>query len=552
MALSYWERIEKSRITRRRLIRGAALSGLGLVSAYTLACGGGSDKGGTSTSQGSGGGGKVTTGGKLTVAQTLEPSTLDPTIVVSGGDDVYARPHFDYLLARSTTGVGEDVYDPTHSLATKFELVDPLTVVLTLRQGVKYHDGNPFVAADVAWNMERTKDPALNSVNRQAYLVVNKVETPNDSTATFKLTQPYADLIVNLGGRGGQMLSPKAVEKLGKQFGAAPVGTGPFVFKEFVSGSHLTVTKNPNYWGKDANGIAKPYLDTLTLKPIPDSTTRVAALATGDVDVTGFDPKDLQTIQGNSKVNTLILKGLGTASTIIANRDLKPVDNVDLRRALVWALDPLPVNKAVYFDLAIPADGGVHPTAVWAHTAVPDRPKYDPQKAKQFLTNAGYPNGLSIDVITYSAPLIQQQTQIYQQQWKAIGIDAKINVNDVGAATQAFFTGKNVPVYSTSWGAGSAPDGLVRGIIGDAAFYNPSTQKNPQIQDLLDKAVAIYDQNQRKQLYAQIDKLYLDQALWVPMLYSVGLISISKRVQSQEQMYYGYYIQHFEDLWVSG
>ncbi len=550
MEQGYWERFQKSRISRRRLIQGTIAGGMG---AALVACGGGSGKSSSSSSSGSGNtSGQVKTGGTLTVAQTLEPSTLDPTIVVSGGDDVYARPMFDYLLARTVTGQGDDNVDPTHSLATSYEVPDSQTIVLHLRQGVKFHDGNAFTSADVAWNIEHTKDPALNSVNRQSYLVIDKVETPDDYTARLKLTQPNADMIVNLGGRGGQILSPKAVDKLGKQFGAPPVGTGPFVFKEFVSGSRLVANKNPNYWGKDSNGVQRPYLDSVIIKPIPDSTTRVAALATGDIDVTGFDPKDLQTVQGNSKVNTLILKGLGTASTIIANRDLKPVDNVDLRRALVWSLDPAPVNKAVYFDLAIPADGGVHPTAVWAHNAISGRPAYDVAKAKQFLANAGYPNGLNIDVITYSAPLIVQQTTIYQQQWKAIGVNANIITNDVGAATQAFFTAKNVPVYSTSWGGGAAPDGLVRGIIGDKAFYNPSTQTNPQIQSLLDKAVATYDQNQRKDLYKQIDQMYLDQALWVPMLYSTSLLAISKRVQNQAAMYYGFYIQHFEDVWVNG
>ncbi len=277
----------------------------------------------------------------------------------------------------------------------------------------------------------------------------------------------------------------------------------------------------------------------------------MAALTTGDLDVIGVDAKDKTTVEANSKVNVLILRGTSTASTIISNRDLKPVDEVNLRRALVWSLDPAAVNKAVYFDIAIPALGGVHPPAVWAHNEIPNRPKYDPTKAKQYLTAAGFPNGLDLEVITYSAPTIQQQTTIYQQQWKAIGINAKITVNDVGAATQAFFTGKNVPTYSTSWGAGAAPDGLVRGIVGDAAFYNPSTQKHPEIQPLLDKAVATYDQVERKKLYAQIDQIYLDQALWVPLLYGTGVVAISKRVQNQEGLYYGYYIQHFEDVWVN-
>ncbi len=540
------------RVSRRRLIRGAALSGLGVLSAYTLGCSGGGGSNVATTPQAGAGISKVKTGGTLVYSTTLEPSTLDPTIVVSGGDDIYARPHFDYLLARSSFVVtGKDTYDPDHSLATSYELADPTTLVLHLRQGVKFHDGNAFTASDVAWNIEHTKDPALQSVNRQAYLAITKVDTPDNYTAKLNLNAPNADMIVNLGGRGGQVLSPKAVEKFGKQFGVNPVGTGPFIFQEYVSGSHLTVKKNPNYWAKDVNGIAKPYIDTLTIKPIPDSTVRLAALATGDLDFVGFDPKDLQTAQANSKVNVMILKGTGTSSTIISNRDLKPVDNVDLRRALVWSLDPAAVNKAVYFDLAIIADGGYSPTAVWAHTAVPGRPTYDPQKAKQFLTNAGYPNGLTVDVITYSAPLIVQQTQIYQQQWKAIGINANIITQDVGAATQAFFTGKNVPVYSTSWGAGTAPDAGERGIVGDGAFYNPSKQTNPQIQSLLDKAVQEYDQEKRKALYAQLAAVYLDQALWVPMLYATGLLAISKRIANPDYLFWGLYGHRFEDLWLN-
>lgn len=531
----------------------------GLTGAALIGCGDDSETGGNGGAGGNGGGGGNATpangggttsgaqaGGSLRVASTLEPSTLDPVHIVSGGDDVFARGMYDNLLMRDQN----DEFDTSRSLAEAYEIEDETTISFTLREGVTFHDGAAFTSEDVAWNLEYLTDPEVGSVSRALFTVIERVETPDDRSIRFHLSQPNADLLVNLGDRGGMMVSRSEKERLGEEFGSRPSGTGPFVFAELASGAFLRMTKNPNYWRKDVDGNAVPYVDDLTIRVIPDGTTRAAALQTGDIEIAGVDAKDVAQMQQNPQVTMVTREGIANPSVIICNPDIHPTDNPDVRRAIQWAVNPEAVNQAVYFGLYQVADGGGPSPATWAYQPVPGRPSYDPAKAKQYLENAGYADGLEIQAITYSAPSVVQQTEIYQAQLAEIGIRLNVKTADVGSATVEFFEGGQTPVYSTAWSGRSAPDSLLRPILANGAYYNVSKQDHPEIQDLLDRAVATYDTEERRALYLELNQIVLDDAVWVPHLYSNAFAAISNRVQNPADLYYGLSSWKFQDLWL--
>jgi ABC-type transport system substrate-binding protein len=219
------------------------------------------------------------------------------------------------------------------------------------------------------------------------------------------------------------------------------------------------------------------------------------------------------------------LPGGGVNSVLVFNLDKAPADNLNIRKAMAFALDPSVVAKNVYFGYAEPADGGMRQKGSWSYTAVPGRAKYDVAKAREFLKAAGKPDGFDVQVITYTSPSINQQTEIYQEQWAKVGIKATITTQDVTTGTDSFFVKGLFPAYSTSWGGTSfEPNGPATLIYAKDAYYNPMKRPvSPELDDLIVKARSTYELEERKKLYHRIDEIVLDeQCFFMPMLYSQG------------------------------
>jgi peptide/nickel transport system substrate-binding protein len=551
-AASHRGAIARRRLGRRAMLAGAVTVGLG---ALVAACSGGSSKSRGQTGGGASPGpaaksGAPVSGGKLSVAYGLEPSSLDPQAGNSGGDRFSYAPMFDTLVGLDEKAVPQ----PVLSLAEKWEVADPTAIVFHLRQGVKFHDGSPFDAETVKWNIQRVQDPDLKSTARASMLIVDRVETPDPATARFILKSPDAALMSDLGGRGGTMVSRTAVEKLGKEFSSKPVGTGPFQFVEWAPGSHVTVKKNPSYWRKDDAGNQLPYLDEVTVNIIPDDTVQYANLQTGEVQLAAVSAKDLPSAQSNPDLSVITRQAAGVGSVLVFNLDKSPLDNVNLRRAITWAIDPAAVNQAVQFGRWVPAEGGLWTPASWAYVPTPNKPKYDPNKAKQFLRAGGVPDGFSFNLLTYSNPVLQQQTEIFQGQLAKVGIKATIDQKDVGAATNAFFVDRTSPLFSTSWGisgAGQDPDPICTTNFTAEGFYNPMKRPiSPNMDALIKKGRETYDQDERKKIYAQINEIDFDQVFFVPILYSSLWAGLRKPLQGGENLYGAGFTWRYEVLWL--
>ncbi|MGH2603657.1 MAG: ABC transporter substrate-binding protein, partial [Dehalococcoidia bacterium] len=246
---SFWMRQTSQRVSRRRAL---GILGAGTVAAYLAACGGDSENGSSGQTQGAQQSAVATPlaaaqgeetqfqqgtfGGKLKIGTTLEPGTLDTAIPLSGGDTVYLSTMYNPLVV-----LDHFVPNPKLSLAEKWEIVDPTTITFALRQGVKFHDGTDLDAEAVRWNLTRILDPTTRSAARSNLLDIDRVEAADKHTARFILKSPNATLLTSLGSvYGAGMASPAAVERWGKEFTSHPAGTGPFVFDQWVPGSHVT------------------------------------------------------------------------------------------------------------------------------------------------------------------------------------------------------------------------------------------------------------------------------------------------------------------------
>ena len=211
-------------------------------------------------------------GGEITVIHVTDSSSLDPTSGNSGNDHMSLYPMYDRLV-----NFDPETLEATPGLATSWDQPDPQTLVLQLQDGVTFHDGTPFDAEAVKYNLERGL--TLETSTEKADLaMIESVEATGPLEVTIHMNRPDASLLLILADRPGMMVSPTAAEASGADFGRNPVGTGPFKFVEWLTGDRLVVEKNPDYWQD-----GKPYLDKITFRYISDVQTVSNALRTHEV-----------------------------------------------------------------------------------------------------------------------------------------------------------------------------------------------------------------------------------------------------------------------------
>jgi len=549
----YWSNIARRRLSRRRLlVRTGAVAIAGLWAGSTISCGRSTTSQPTAAARSTVSSQAtakpqptIQRGGKLRFAFGLDATTLDPHTSLSGGDGWYTYAMYDNLVAYDQNYVVR----PELSLAESWELPDSTTMIFKLRKGVKFHDGTPFNAQAVKYNIERVLDPKTKSLARTNFAVIDRVDVVDDSTAKFVLKQPSGALLSLLGDRGGAMVSRTAVEKYGDDFGVHPVGTGPFQFVEAMKGSYVSMKRNPDYWGKDQAGNQLPYLDEVKIMYIPDTTVSLANLQTGDADICTVLPKDLDTVKKNKNLGVQDVGG-GISSLFSFNITKTPMDDVNLRLAMAYAVDPVAINNAVYFGDAIVAKAGMWPPGTWVYNESVPRPTYDTKKAKEYLAKAGKPNGFSVTLLTYQSPTLVQQTEMIKAQLAEVGINATIEVREVGPATSSFFTDGAFAAFSTSWARQPEPDIIASSCYSSQGFYNPSKVKNEQLDSLISKGASTYDIEERKKIYNQINEIVLGQALFVPFLYGRGHAGYNIKVQNMETFYGGDAMARFKTLWI--
>ncbi len=365
------------------------------------------------------------TGGEITVIHVTDSSSLDPISGNSGNDHMSLYPLFDRLL-----NFDPETLQATPGLAAAWDQPDPQTLVLQLQEGVTFHDGTPFDAAAVKYNLDRALTLDTSTVKADLAMI-ESVEATGPLEVTIHMNRPDASLLLILADRPGMMVSPTAAES--DDIGLRPVGTGPFVFGEWLTGDRLVVEKNPDYWQ-----AGKPYLDRITIRYISDQQTISNALRTHEVDVA--------LKLAASEVETLDVPDLGIevhpslgVTICYLNTAQPPFDDVRVRRAVSFAVARDALNEALSYGLAQPASA-VFPPGYWA--ADPDLAStftLDVEQATELMADAGLADGVSITGLTYTGTAQTRLMEIMQAQLAAIGIDMSVETMDVGAATSRFF-----------------------------------------------------------------------------------------------------------------
>lgn len=475
-------------------------------------------------------------GGVLTVGFPSDSKTLDPTFSVQ-----FTERQILYLVFNTLVRYGTD-FAIHPELAEKWTVEDGgKRVVFKLRQGVTFHDGTPFDAAAVKWNIDHRLDPAVASPQRPLLLpVIDSVAVVDPATVVFNLKAPYAGLLSLLGERPGFMISPTAWKKLGKDFTSAPVGTGPFVFKEWVRGSHITVERNPRYWEP-----GKPYLDRIVLRDISGAVVGVQRLVTGEIDFVGdLSPQDVKQLQGRGQINIVPIT-VGRWFSLQWHMFKEPFNNPKLRQAIAHGIDRKRINDIVMNGKGTLSEGPTPPGLWWYDPSIKSY-AHDPGKAKALLKEAGFPNGVELVLSTPQITSFNQINQLVQEQLGAVGI--KLKLEPVAQSEwYAKLVRRETNFSPTRWTQRPDPDGLLYILFHSKGYANTTGYSNPTVDGLLKKARETYDQGVRKGIYSEVQRILAADIPMLPLFFSVEYAALRDNVQGFEWI--PDQIPRFRDLW---
>ena len=351
----------------------------------------------------------------ITIALTTDATTLDPAYTTVSNENTLYYYLFDTLLCRAPDGKLE------LSLAESYKALDDKTWEFKLRKDVKYHNGEPFNAECVKFTFDRMLDPAEKCPSAGHYSTVKEVKVVDEYTVQIITGAP--DPLIPARLKSLSIVPVKYVKEKGKAYFARnPIGTGAYVFKEWVKDSHITMEANPNYF----KGV--PQYPKVVFKPIPEYATRVSVLRTGEVDViTNIIPGQADTL---AKEPNIVIHKSPTLRTmmLLMRPDLGPLKKKEVRQAINYAIDKESIVKNVLGGYAQVAKGQVLGPMYFGYNPNLQAYSYDLDKAKKLLSSAGYPNGFEIDLYTPAGryTLDKEIAEAISAQLAKVGIKAKI------------------------------------------------------------------------------------------------------------------------------
>lgn len=454
-------------------------------------------------------------GGTLNFLVEPEPPVLT-SLVNSGGSVIKVNAkviegllNYDFNLK------------PIPQLATSWSISpDGKAYTFHLRKGVKWHDGQDFTSADVAFSIQAVKK--YNSRAQGTFANVTDVKTPDPYTAIIELSKPAPYLLSAFSANEAPIVPKHLYEGtdiLTNPHNTAPIGTGPYVFKEWVRGSHIVYERNPNYWDQP-----KPYVDRLVVKFIPDAATRTIALETGALDLASESPVPLSEIERIKKNPKLGIEtggyGYGPTQTRIEfNLDNPYLKNIKVRQAIAHSINLDVLKKVVWYGYAVNSPTGVTPELAQFHDSTPSPYNFDIAKANQLLDEAGFPrqaNGIRFQLVHDYMPYgdsFKRVAEYLKSALAKVGIDVTIRSQDFATFVKRVYTDRDFDFNNGSISNLFDPAVGVQRLYWSKAFKpgvpfsNGSHYSNPEVDRLLEQASVETDPAKRIELYKQFQRI---------------------------------------------
>jgi len=462
----------------------------------------------------------------LVVDTTAEAESLDPIYVEQSSGYSIISSVFDNLVERNYDGKLEPV------LAESWSFPNPNTVELKLRQGVTFHNGEPFNAQSVKFSIERLLDP-----NRKSQLAggwpktFTGVSIVDDYTVDLTFSEPDATIFDALA-QSGAMVPPGYYAQNSDDFLAAnPVGTGPYKFVEQVKDDHTTLTANTSYWG---TGTYKgtPNVQTVTFRPVPEASTRVADLLNGTADmILDVAPDDVDTLRARSGEGFQVVTASAAKLQFVQFMPKKATDPLAdrrVRQALNYGVDVNSLIQNLYKGLGTRQ---ASPILVGALGYDPSVAPYDynPTLAKQLLADAGYPNGFaaSIDLSSSDNPALALAVI---GQLKQIGVSLNPRTLELAQFNATWPQDKSGDLRLARWGGLQDPAVFLTFTTSCGAFLGDQVVCDPGTTAQIKQAATTLDQDARAGLYAQISRTLHDSPMAIYLADDVSIYGVGPRV----------------------
>jgi peptide/nickel transport system substrate-binding protein len=451
------------------------------------------------------------------------PTNLDPRIGLDAQSERIDELLFDDLCTR------DERLNVQPGLAERWEIPDPLTYVFHLHRGVKFHDGRPLTSRDVKWTFDSLLQGKIRSTKAAAFRPVDHIDAPDDFTVVFHLKEPFATLLWNVSD-GAIGVVPYGS---GDEISRHPMGSGPFRFASAEPDKEVIIERNDTYWGE------KAHLKRVRFAVIPDATTRALELRKGSADIAVTSLTGDMVLALERESNLEVKHAPGTVLAYLAFNTRDPIlKDVRVRQALAYAIDRAPLIHYLLRDFVRPAYSLLPPES-WAYNGDVPHYDYDPDRARQLLEQAGYPavNGvrLHLTMKTSTDENTRLMAAVLQQQLRDVGVALDIRTFEFATFFSDVTRGA-YQLHSLRWVGGNEDPDIFEYVFHSAKFSphgaNRTYYANPRVDALIDQARGELDQNARKQIYAEIQRILAEDLPYIDLWYFENVMVHTKRIQN--------------------
>lgn len=469
------------------------------------------------------------------------PAAVKDVLVVAQGADAYTMDPAKHTTFPTAT-VLFHIYDPLVTLdekgnirpclAESWTTIDDNTWQFKLRQGVYFSNGEEFDAEAVKFTIDRVLDPKTNAPNRSRLAAIERVEIVDKYTVNIITSEPYPTLLHSLteNSFNSLIVPPKYMQENDEDILATkPVGTGPYELVEWVKDDHITLKAKTDYWG------GTPAIKEIIFKPIPEVSTRVSELKSGGIDVApAIDPELIPTLEEAEGTKVAVVPSDRLFFVVLNTLEGGPLADKRVRQALNYAVDVDAIIQSIMsgygerLAVTLPKDAfGYDPSL----TPYP----YDPEKAKELLAEAGYPDGFTVPFISRQGRYLKDKEIVeavagYLEQ---VGVKTEIQFVEPGVWAQISEKHERKGLSFPGW------SGLDAELVWYPLLYSGQYQSyysNPELDKLLDEGRSTVDEAKRKEAYSKAGRLIKEEAVHIPLFQVPHIHGLHSKLDWQPRM----------------